>query len=54
MGRVKGVTLRAIGRSVGPEDSQYLLRSQRGGVMQPRWNLILPESLVGANEPDKA
>ena len=37
-----------------PTSPQYLLRSRRGGVMQPRWNLILPESLVGAKEPDEA
>lgn len=36
-----------------PKSPQYLLRSERGGVMQPRWNLILPESLVQGKEPDE-
>lgn len=37
-----------------PKSPQYLLRSQRGGVMQPRWNLILPQNLVRGREPDEA
>ncbi len=37
-----------------PKSPQYLLRSQRGGMMQPRWSLILPRDLVRGGEPDEA
>jgi predicted transcriptional regulator of viral defense system len=37
-----------------PKSPQYLLRSQRGGSMVKKWNLILPESLVGGAEPDES
>lgn len=37
-----------------PKSPQYLLRSQRGGAMQSRWNLILPESLARGREPNGA
>lgn len=33
-----------------PANVQYLLRGQRGGRLQPRWNLILPEVLVRKDE----
>jgi predicted transcriptional regulator of viral defense system len=36
-----------------PKAPHYLLRAERGGVMVPRWNLIVPEPLVRGepNEP---
>jgi predicted transcriptional regulator of viral defense system len=37
-----------------PKSPQYLLRSERGGRLLSRWNLILPESLARAGEPDEA
>ncbi len=36
-----------------PKSPQYLMRSQRGGVLGRRWNLILPESLEKSREPDE-
>ncbi len=35
-----------------PKSPQYLLRSQRGGSMVQRWNLILPPGLMDNREPD--
>lgn len=36
-----------------PRSPQYLLRGERGGAFAKRWNLMLPESLVGGVEPDE-
>jgi predicted transcriptional regulator of viral defense system len=36
-----------------PRSPQYLVRSQRGGTMARRWNLILPANVAGAREPDE-
>lgn len=36
-----------------PKSPQYLLRSQRGGTMMKRWNLILPANVVAGREPDE-
>jgi len=36
-----------------PRSPQYLARGTRGGVMASRWNLILPDVLVTAGEPDE-
>ena len=36
-----------------PKSPQYLLRSQRGGTMVKRWNLILPANVLGGREPDE-
>ena len=36
-----------------PKSPQYLLRSQRGGTMMKRWNLILPANVVAGSEPDE-
>ena len=36
-----------------PRSPQYLERGSRGGVMAPRWNLILPEVLVSSGEPNE-
>jgi predicted transcriptional regulator of viral defense system len=36
-----------------PRSPQYLERGTRGGVLASRWNLILPEVLVSAGEPDE-
>lgn len=37
-----------------PKAPQYLAKDQRGGVLVRRWNVIVPEQLVGAREPDDA
>lgn len=38
----------------GPSSPHYLPRSRRGqgGVLVPRWNLVLPEGVVALAEPD--
>jgi len=36
-----------------PKSPQYLARGLRGGVLQPRWNLIVPESVNRLGEPDE-
>jgi len=36
-----------------PKAAQYLVRSQRGGVMATRWNLILPPELTRGREPNE-
>jgi len=36
-----------------PKSAQYLLRGQRGGTLLRRWNLILPEAVAKAGEPDE-
>lgn len=36
-----------------PEAPSYLLRSDRGGTLVRRWNLILPEELSRMNAPDE-
>ena len=36
-----------------PRSPQYLERGTRGGVLASRWNLILPEVLVSAGEPNE-
>jgi hypothetical protein len=36
-----------------PKAPQYLGRRRRGGVLAARWNLIVPETLVTAAEPDE-
>lgn len=36
-----------------PSSVQYLERDRRGGVLMPRWNLILPESIVKRNDFDE-
>jgi predicted transcriptional regulator of viral defense system len=33
-----------------PKSPQYLIRSRRGGVLQSRWNLILPDEIEGFGE----
>jgi len=43
--------LQLIGRHV-PRSPLYLLRNQRGGILVGRWNLIVPETLIGGKEPD--
>jgi len=35
-----------------PKSPQYIARSLRGGTLLPRWNLIVPEPLLGRGEPD--
>ncbi|HUP23189.1 MAG TPA: type IV toxin-antitoxin system AbiEi family antitoxin [Thermoanaerobaculia bacterium] len=37
-----------------PKAPQYLSRSERGGTMVKRWNLVLPPSPLFAREPDEA
>jgi predicted transcriptional regulator of viral defense system len=37
-----------------PRSPQYLLRSERGGMLVRRWNLIVPDSLSRGTEPDEA
>ena len=36
-----------------PKKPQYLVRSERGGVLARRWNLMLPANLGRAGEPDE-
>jgi hypothetical protein len=36
-----------------PKSPEYLARGLRGGVLLPRWNLIVPESINRAGEPDE-
>lgn len=36
-----------------PRSPQYLQRSQRGGTLVRRWNLIVPAELAGGGEPDE-
>jgi predicted transcriptional regulator of viral defense system len=36
-----------------PKKPQYLVRSERNGVLARRWNLMLPAHLVLAGEPDE-
>jgi predicted transcriptional regulator of viral defense system len=36
-----------------PSSPQYLERSRRGGVLAPRWNLIVPEALERLAERDE-
>lgn len=36
-----------------PKSPLYLLRSERGGTMVKRWNLILPADVLGGREPDE-
>ena len=35
-----------------PKSPHYLVRSRRGGKLDPRWNLILPDELLRLSEPD--
>jgi len=35
-----------------PRSPQYVPRRQRGGVLMPRWNVILPQE-IGRGEPDE-
>ena len=35
-----------------PKSPHYLVRSRRGGKLEPRWNLILPDELLRLSEPD--
>ena len=35
-----------------PKSPHYLIRSQRGGKLESRWNLILPDELEGFGEPN--
>jgi hypothetical protein len=37
-----------------PKSPQYLLRGERGGRLERRWNLVLPPSPLLAGEPDEA
>ncbi len=38
-----------------PRSRHYLPRGQRrGGVLAPRWNLVLPEEIMRGKEPDEA
>ncbi len=43
----------ALLQSHRPRSPQYLPRSLRGGVFQPRWNLVLPPEVVRGGEPDE-
>jgi len=36
-----------------PKSPQYLARGLRGGVLLPRWNLIIPESVNRGGDPDE-
>jgi hypothetical protein len=36
-----------------PRSPQYLERDRRGGVLSPRWNLILPEPIVKRNDSNE-
>jgi predicted transcriptional regulator of viral defense system len=36
-----------------PRSPQYLERNRRGGVLAPRWNLILPRIVIEPGEPDE-
>lgn len=36
-----------------PRSPQYLVSTDRGGKLIPRWNIIVPSNLVGAKEPDE-
>jgi hypothetical protein len=36
-----------------PAGPLYLARDERGGVLVRRWNLIVPDTLVGGMEPDE-
>jgi hypothetical protein len=36
-----------------PKSPQYLLRGERGGRFERRWNLVLPPSPLFAGEPDE-
>lgn len=36
-----------------PRSPQYLERNRRGGVLVPRWKLILPKSIAHPGEPDE-
>jgi predicted transcriptional regulator of viral defense system len=36
-----------------PQSPQYLERDRRGGILIPRWNLILPESIAKRNSTDE-
>ncbi len=36
-----------------PRSRAYIERDQRGGVLVPRWNLILPKVLLSLGEPDE-
>jgi predicted transcriptional regulator of viral defense system len=35
-----------------PRSAQYLERDRRGGTLLPRWNLIVPDAVIAAGEPD--
>jgi hypothetical protein len=35
-----------------PKSPHYLIRSRRGGKLQSRWNLIVPEELEGFGNPN--
>ena len=37
-----------------PRSPQYLDRGSRGGLLAPRWGLILPKSLFNLGEPDES
>lgn len=37
-----------------PRSPQYFLRSERGGTLISRWNLIVPDSFTRGAEPDEA
>jgi hypothetical protein len=37
-----------------PKVPLYLERDQRGGTLISRWNLIVPDTLIGVGEPDEA
>jgi len=36
-----------------PRSPQYMERGRRGGVLAPRWNLIVPRSIIQPGEPDE-
>ena len=36
-----------------PRSRVYIERHQRGGILVPRWNLILPKGLLSPGEPDE-
>ncbi len=36
-----------------PRSPQYMERDRRGGGLAPRWNLIVPRSIIQLGEPDE-
>lgn len=36
-----------------PRSPQYLVATERGGRLMPRWNIIVPNDLINGREPDE-